>query len=74
MNKSIFTGAGVALVTPMNEQGIDFDSLGKLIDFQIENGTDAPVCRAGIERCRCGAGTCGRTRGRREWGRLRKHH
>ena len=43
MNKSIFTGAGVALVTPMNEQGIDFDSLGKLIDFQIENGTDALI-------------------------------
>lgn len=43
MNKTIFTGAGVALITPMNEQGIDFDSLGKLIDFQIENGTDALI-------------------------------
>ena len=43
MNKTIFTGAGVALVTPMNEKGVDFDSLGKLIDFQIEKGTDALI-------------------------------
>lgn len=41
MKKTIFTGAGVALVTPLNEKGVDFDALGKLIDFQIENGTDA---------------------------------
>lgn len=43
MNKTIFTGAGVALVTPMNEKGVDYDSLGKLIDFQIEKGTDALI-------------------------------
>lgn len=41
---SIFTGAGVAIVTPMFENGeIDFDSYGRLIDFQIENGTDAII-------------------------------
>ncbi len=42
MKKPIFTGAAVALVTPMNSDGtINFDEFGKLIDFQIENGTDA---------------------------------
>lgn len=44
MKKTIFTGAGVAIVTPMNEDGsINFDKLGELIDFNIENGTDAIV-------------------------------
>ncbi len=41
MKKTVFMGAGVALVTPMNEKGVDFEALGNLIDFQIENGTDA---------------------------------
>lgn len=41
MKKTVFTGAGVALVTPMNEKGVDFEALGNLIDFQIVNGTDA---------------------------------
>ena len=44
MKKTIFTGAGVALVTPMNDDGsINYDLLGRLIDFQIENGTDAII-------------------------------
>lgn len=44
MKKTIFTGAGVAIVTPMNADGsVNYDMLGKLIDFQIENGTDAIV-------------------------------
>ncbi len=44
MKKTIFTGAGVAIVTPMNADGsIDFETFGKLIDFQIDNGTDAIV-------------------------------
>lgn len=44
MKKTIFTGAGVALVTPMNPDGsINYELLGQLIDFQIENGTDAIV-------------------------------
>jgi len=41
--KTIFTGSGVALVTPFNEKGVDYDALGKLIDFQIENKTDAII-------------------------------
>lgn len=43
MKKTIFTGSAVALVTPMNEKGVDFDALGALIDFQLEGGTDALV-------------------------------
>lgn len=38
---SIFTGSCVALVTPFTEDGINFDTLKKLIDFHISNGTDA---------------------------------
>ena len=41
--KTVFTGSGVALVTPFNENGVDYDTLGKLIDFQIENKTDAII-------------------------------
>lgn len=41
---SIFTGSGVAIVTPFNEDfSINFDQLRKSIDFQIENGTDSIV-------------------------------
>ena len=42
---AIFTGAGVAIVTPMKEgtKEVDYDAYGKLIDYQIEHGTDAIV-------------------------------
>ena len=44
MKKTIFTGAGVAIVTPMNpDESINYDELGRIIDYQIENGTDAIV-------------------------------
>ena len=44
MKKIIFKGAGVALVTPMNSDGsVNYDELEKLIEFQIENGTDAII-------------------------------
>lgn len=37
---SILKGVGVALVTPFNEDlSVDFDSLTKLVDYNIENGT-----------------------------------
>lgn len=41
--KSIFTGAATALITPLTEEGIDFDRFGRLIDWQIEKGIDALV-------------------------------
>ena len=39
----IFRGAATALVTPLNENGIDYVQLKKLIDWQIEEGIDALV-------------------------------
>lgn len=42
MSNPIFTGSCVAIVTPMNQDGsINYEEYGKLIDFQIEGGTDA---------------------------------
>lgn len=44
MKKEIFSGAGVAIVTPMYPDGsIHYEKLGQLIDWQIENHTDAIV-------------------------------
>ncbi len=41
---SIFTGAGVAIVTPMNQDGtVNFEKLGELIEFQITNKTDCII-------------------------------
>lgn len=41
---AIFTGAGVAIVTPMNADGtVNYEGFRKLIEFQIENGTDAII-------------------------------
>jgi 4-hydroxy-tetrahydrodipicolinate synthase len=41
MIKNKLTGMGVALITPFNaDETIDFTSLGRLIDYQIQNGTD----------------------------------
>lgn len=47
MKKTVFTGSAVALITPMNKDGsINFDVLGKLIDFHLSNGTNAIVACA----------------------------
>ena len=43
MKNTIFTGMGTAIVTPMTENGIDYDALGRLIEFQIESGINAIV-------------------------------
>lgn len=44
MKNTIFTGAGVAIITPMNEDSsINFDKLGEIIDYQVNNGTDAII-------------------------------
>lgn len=44
MKKKIFTGSGVAIVTPFKKDGsVDYDKLGELIDFQINNSTDCIV-------------------------------
>lgn len=41
--KTLFTGAATALITPFNEEGVDFEALGNIIDFQIDNSIDALV-------------------------------
>ena len=38
-----FTGSGVALITPFKNGSVDFDKLGELIDFHINNKTDAII-------------------------------
>lgn len=40
---SIFKGSAVALVTPFNESGVNFDKLKELLEWHIENKTDAIV-------------------------------
>lgn len=41
---SIFTGAGVAIVTPFNEdESINYDKLDQLIDYHCNNGTDSVI-------------------------------
>ncbi len=44
MKNTIFTGAGIAIVTPFNADGsINYSRLGEMIDNQIENSTDAII-------------------------------
>ena len=41
--KTVFTGAATAIITPMTENGVDYESFGRLIDWQIAEGIDAIV-------------------------------
>ncbi len=43
MKETIFKGAGVAIITPFTEDGINFDELGRVIEDQIAGGTDAII-------------------------------
>lgn len=43
MKNTIFTGTASAIVTPMTKTGIDYDVLGRFLEFQIENGINAIV-------------------------------
>ena len=43
MKKTIFEGMATAIVTPMTADGIDYEALGRFIDFQIESGINAIV-------------------------------
>lgn len=40
---SLFTGSGVAIVTPFNESGVDFEKLRELLEWHIEQKTDAII-------------------------------
>lgn len=41
--KTVFTGAGVAIVTPFDESGIDYQAFGEIIEYQIAHKTDAII-------------------------------
>jgi 4-hydroxy-tetrahydrodipicolinate synthase len=43
MKKPIFEGIATALVTPINENGVDYEAFKKLIDWQIDQGVNALV-------------------------------
>ena len=43
MKKILFRGMATAMITPMTPQGIDYETLERLIEFQIENGVSALV-------------------------------
>ncbi len=43
MKHRIFQGTATALITPMTPAGVDFETLGRLIDFQLESGVNALV-------------------------------
>ena len=43
MKNTVFTGAATAIVTPMTEAGVDYESFERLIEWQIEEGIDAIV-------------------------------
>ena len=43
MKKVLFKGCGTAIITPFTENGINFDELGKLIEFQISEKVDAII-------------------------------
>ena len=43
MKSTVFKGSGAALVTPINEKGVNFDKLEQLVEFHIKNSTDALI-------------------------------
>ena len=43
MKQPVFTGSGVAIITPFTNDGVDHPALARLLDFQLENGTDAII-------------------------------
>lgn len=43
MSKTVFTGSGVAIITPFEGNKINYAEFEKIIDFQIENKTDAII-------------------------------
>jgi len=43
MKKTVFTGAGTAIITPFTEGGVDWEAFGRLIDFQLAEGINAIV-------------------------------
>ena len=38
-----FKGSGTAMITPFNDKGVDLEVFGQMMEYQIENGTDALI-------------------------------
>ena len=43
MKNTVFTGAGTAIITPFTENGVDWETFGRLIDYQLAEGINAIV-------------------------------
>lgn len=43
MKNTVFTGVATAIITPLNDKGIDFEKFGKLVEWQIKEGINAIV-------------------------------
>lgn len=43
MKNTIYKGMATAMVTPMTPHGVDYDALGRFVDFQLEQGINALV-------------------------------
>lgn len=43
VRQPIFTGSGAAIITPFTKDSVNFPALGKLLDFQLNQGTDAII-------------------------------
>ena len=43
MKETVFTGAATAIITPLDENGVDYGKFEELIEWQIKEGIDAIV-------------------------------
>lgn len=43
MKQPVFTGSGVAIITPFTNDSVDYAALADLLEFQLQNGTDAII-------------------------------
>ena len=48
---TIFTGTATALITPLDENGINYELFGKLVEFQINQGVNALVVCGNSHTC-----------------------
>lgn len=51
MKNTVFKGMATAMVTPMTSTGVDYDTLARFIDFQLENGINALVAVGTTGEC-----------------------
>lgn len=43
MTQTLFTGSGVAIITPFKENGVDYKKLEEILEYHVENKTDAII-------------------------------